>query len=63
MKKMPRKRTAPARPYGRGKKLKAFRCPAEIAGLLKKAVKKAKTSEAAYIESALRAKFEQDGLL
>jgi hypothetical protein len=60
---MPRKRTTPARPYGQGKKLKAFRCTEKTSRLLKKAAKKAKISEAAYIEAALKDQFRKDGLL
>jgi hypothetical protein len=60
---MPRKRTTPARPYGQGKKLKAFRCTEKTSRLLKKAAKKAKISEAAYIEAALEDRFQKDGLL
>ena len=59
---MPRKRTTPARPYGQGKKLKAFRCTEKTSRLLKKAAKKAKLSEAAYIETALEKQFLQDGI-
>jgi hypothetical protein len=60
---MPRKRTSPARPYGQGKKLKAFRCTEKTSRLLKRAAKKAKISEAAYIEAALEDRFRKDGLL
>jgi hypothetical protein len=60
---MPRKRTTPARLYGQGKKLKAFRCTEKTSRLLKKAAKKAKISEAAYIEAALEDRFRKDGLL
>ena len=60
---MPRKRTTPARPYGKGKKLKAFRCTEKTSRLLKRAAKKAKISEAAYIEAALEDRFRKDGLL
>jgi hypothetical protein len=58
---MPRKRISPARPYGQGKKLKAFRCTEKTSRLLKKAAKKAKISEAAYIEAALEDRFRKDG--
>ena len=60
---MSRKRTTPARPYGLGKKLKAFRCTEKTSRLLKRAAKKAKISEAAYIEAALEDRFRKDGLL
>jgi hypothetical protein len=60
---MPRKRTSPARPYGQGKKLKAFRCTEKTSRLLKKAAKKLKISEAVYIETALEDRFHKDGLL
>jgi len=41
---MPRKRTTPPRPYGQGKKLKAFRCTEKTSRLLKKAAKKEKSA-------------------
>jgi len=61
---MPRQRKpngVPARSYGQGKKLKAFRCTEKTSRLLKKAAKK--VSEAAYIEAALQDRFRKDGLL
>ena len=43
--------------------VKAFRCTEKTSRPLKKVAKKAKISEAAYIEAALEDRFRKDGLL
>ena len=59
---MPRKRTSPARPYGQDKKHKAFRFTDEFSRRLKKAAKKTKTTETAYIEQAVETQFKKDDI-
>jgi hypothetical protein len=59
---MPRKRITPPRPYGQGKKLKAFHWTEKTSRLLKGSQKR-KISEAAYFEAAFEDRFRKGGSL
>jgi hypothetical protein len=59
---MPRKRTTPPRPYGRGKKPKLFLLTPEMIRLLKLAAKKSKMTQVAYLEAALENQFLLDNI-
>jgi predicted DNA-binding protein len=58
----PRKRTAPARPYGQDKKHRAFRFTDDFSRRLKKAAKKTKMTETAYLEQAAETQFKKDDI-